>query len=125
MLGGLLLLEDGVNVFARDGAYSSSTGNRLKIGKALIWRALESSAARDRLWFHFGITWVRNESLIRWKEGWNGTTRPIYQYSFSYGARTPPTGSYFSGFRLAKAVWRHLPMPLAELLGHQVNRWIC
>lgn len=125
MLGALLLLDDGINVFARDGAYSSPAALRLKIGKALFWRALEDAAGRGNQSFHFGISWVRNEGLIKWKEGWNGTTRPIYQYSYSFGSRSPTSDSYFSGFRLAKAIWRRLPMPVAERLGHQVTRWIC
>ncbi len=124
-LGGLLTLDDGGTILARYGAYSSPDALKLRVGKALFWHAMQSAAERGCTSFNFGISWVGDKGLIRFKEGWNGTSRPVYQYVHPIRSRPPSSGNYFEGFGLAKAVWRRLPLPLTDVGGRLVTRWIC
>ncbi len=123
-LGGLLTLDDGRTVFARNSACNSPAARKLHISKALFWRAMSDTAARGCRQFNFGISWTDDKGLIAFKEGWNGSTRPVHAYVYSIRSRPPVPGKYFEGFGLAKAVWRRLPLPVVDQLGHQVTRWV-
>jgi hypothetical protein len=124
-LGGLLTLDDGRVMFARYGAYSTPEAFKLRVSKALFWHAMVEGSARGCKSFNFGITWAGDEGLIRFKEGWNATSRPVYQYVYPLRARPPSPGDYLGGFSLAKAVWRRLPLPVVEYAGRLVTSWIC
>lgn len=50
---------------------------------------------------------------------------PIRAYVLPIKASAPAPGSFFEGYRLAKAVWRRLPIPIVDRLGHQITRWVC
>jgi len=124
-LGGLLTLDDGRIVFARYGAYSTPEAFKLRVGKALFWRAMQDASERGCKSLNFGITWAGDKGLLRFKEGWNGQSRPVHQYVHPIRSRPPSPGDYLGGFSLAKAVWRRLPLPVAERLGRVVTSWIC
>lgn len=125
LIGGLLLLSKGNTVFARAGAYGSTEARSLKLNKGLFWRALSDAAKQGRTHFNFGITWDQDHGLLRWKEGWNGTSSPVYTYIYPIKSQPPPAGAYFSKYNLPKKIWRLLPLPIIDLLGHQVTRWVC
>lgn len=125
LIGGLATVDDGRSVFARCGAYGSPRARELHLANALLWRAMTNAAQRGCRSFNLGISWVGDKGLIRYKEGWNGITTPVYLYVHSFGSRPPAPGAYFEGFQLAKAIWRRLPLPLVDWLGHQVTRWVC
>lgn len=124
-LGGLLTLDDGGIVFLRNTAYSSAEARDLKVGTALNWYAMESAAARGCQYYHWGITWTGDAGLIRYKEGWNGTSKPVHLYVISAGSTPHDPGNYFEGFKFVKAVWRHMPRFLVDHIGHVVTRWVC
>lgn len=123
-IGGLVTLDNGSMVFARNGAYSSPRAKEVRLGRALIWQSMIDAAARGCNSYDLGISWVHDKGLIDFKEGWHGITQPVRAYVLPINASAPAPGSYFEGYRLAKAVWRRLPIPIVDRLGHQITRWI-
>lgn len=123
-IGGLVTLDNGVTVFARNGAYSSPRAMAERVGRALHWHALTDAASRGCRHYDFGVTWVRDKGLIDFKEGWKGMTQPVRAYVMPIKSSAPGPGSYFEGYQLAKSVWRRLPLPVVDRLGHQITRWI-
>lgn len=124
-IGGLMLLDDGRNVFARYGASTSPEAVRMHVGKALLWQALSAAARRGCRTFNLGISWSRDRGLIKYKEGWSGSTRPVFQYVYPITSMPPASGSYFEGFQWAKAAWRRLPLWVVGRMGYHVTRWVC
>lgn len=124
-LGGLLTLADERLTYARYVAIDRQEGQRLHAIKALLWQAMQQAAADGSREFDFGISWQGDTGGIRFKEGWNGTTQPVYLYVHPLRSKPPAPGGYFEGFRVAKAVWRKLPLGVADWVGHQVTRWVC
>jgi hypothetical protein len=123
-VGGLMALDDGRTLFARYAAYGSPEAMRLHVGSLLYWRAMNAAAERGCTAYNCGISWRRDTGLIHWKEGWGGTTSPAHVSVLPLQGQAPVAGGYFEGFRLAKAVWRRLPLPVVGPLGHAVTRWI-
>ena len=124
-IGGLLNLDDGRTVFARYSAYSTPEALQLHVGRRLYWHAMQEGAERGCRTYNCGISWQGDAGLISWKEGWNGTSQPAHVYLRTFRGRAPDPGGYFEGYRLAKAIWRRLPLPLADLGGRLVTRWVC
>ncbi|MFQ5349986.1 MAG: GNAT family N-acetyltransferase [Thermoanaerobaculia bacterium] len=126
MLGGFLTIDDSRTMFARCAASPGKEAAGLRVHKALLWRAMVAGAESGCEAFNFGITWVGDTGLIQFKEQWLGRTAPVHQYVLPLRRDLPRSpGNYFSGYATAKAIWRRLPLPLAERLGAAVTRWIC
>jgi hypothetical protein len=123
-VGGFLVFGDGRVSFARCSAHSSSESFAVNAGQALWWRALTDAAAAGTTRFNCGITWIGDAGLIKWKEGWGGESGPVHLYVLPIRSDVPEPGSYFEGYKLAKAVWRRLPIPVVDVVGHAVTRWI-
>jgi len=62
--------------------------------------------------------------LIHYKEGWQGTTCPVYLYIYPLRSKPSVPGNYFEGFSLAKAVWRRSPLAVVDQVGRWVTRWV-
>lgn len=123
-LGGLLTLDDGRTVFARCGAYSSPAAQNLGVGSALRWRAMLDAAQKGSRDFNHGVSWRGDAGLIHYKEGWQGTSRPVYLYVYPIRSKPTAPGKYFEGFSLAKAVWRRTPLAVVDWVGSWVTRWV-
>src|SRR5262249_912343 len=123
-LGGLLTLDDGRTVFARCGAYNSPAALNLGVGSALRWRAMFDAAQRGCRFFNHGVSWRSDAGLIHYKEGWQGTSRPVRLYIYSIRSKPSAPGKYFEGFSLAKAVWRRLPLPAVDWMGRIITQWV-
>jgi len=123
-VGGTLVMGDRHITFSRCSAHSTPEALKLNAGPALWWRALTDAAEAGCREFNCGITWVGDPGLIKWKEGWGGTSRTVHIYVKPITARAPAAGGYFEGFQLAKALWKRMPLPLVDRLGHGVTRWI-
>lgn len=125
VIGGLVTLGDERVVYARHAAYNSSEALELHAGAALYWRAIRDAAEAGAERFNCGISWEGDTGLIHWKEGWSGHSVPVQLSVLPVRGHAPRAGDYLSGFRLAKAVWRRLPLPLAEFGGQLVTKWVC
>jgi hypothetical protein len=86
---------------------------------------MSDASQQGRQSFNWGISWVGDSGLIKFKEGWNGVTRKVYLYVHPLKSKPPVPGSYFQGFALAKAIWRNLPLPVVDYIGRHVTRWVC
>ena len=125
VIGGLLSLSDRWMTYGRFMGVGGRDAKERNAVKALYWASMRSAADDGCRFFNHGISWVRDEGLIRFKEGWNGITHPIHLYVYPIASQPPIPGDYFDGMNLAKAVWRRLPLSIAGPIGHQVTRWIC
>ena len=123
-LGSSLVLYRGSATISRCSAHSTAEALKLNAGPALWWRALTDAAEAGCREFNCGITWVGDPGLIKWKEGWGGTSRAVHIYVKPITARAPAAGGYFEGFRLAKTIWKRMPLPVVDRLGQGVTRWI-
>lgn len=123
-IGGVLTLDNGVSVFARHGAYTNPRAAATRLSAAILWESMFDAASRGCTSYDLGISWIGDEGLIRFKEGWRGKTQPVMAYVLPLQSDAPRPGGYFEGYRLAKAIWRKLPMPIVDVLSHQVTRWI-
>jgi len=123
-LGGLLTLDDGRTVFARCGAYGTPAALNLRVGAALRWRAMFDAAQRGRRFFNHGVSWRGDAGLIHYKEGWQGTTCPVYLYIHPLRSKPSAPGNYFEGFTMAKSIWRRLPLTVVDRVGRWVTRWV-
>ncbi|MDQ3698045.1 MAG: GNAT family N-acetyltransferase [Gemmatimonadota bacterium] len=127
VLGGMVTVGDERVTYARHAAYGSPEAMALHVGTVLCWRGIHDAAAEGVERFNCGISWERDNGLIQWKEGWGGETVPVRLYTLPVRGAPPlpRPGDYLGGFGLARAVWRRLPLPVAELGGNLVTRWIC
>lgn len=123
-LGGLLTLDDGRTVFARCGAYGTPAAVDLRVGAALRWRAMSDAAQRGCRFFNHGVSWRGDAGLIHYKEGWQGTTCPVYLYIYPLRSKPSAPGNYFEGFSMTKAIWRRLPLAVVDRVGGLVTRWV-
>jgi Acetyltransferase (GNAT) domain len=123
-VGGFFVLGDEHLTFARCSAHSSREALKSNAGHALWWQAMQDAAQAGCKEFNCGITWIGDTGLIDWKEGWGGTSRPVYTYVLPLRSKPPEAGGYFEGYAFAKAVWKRLPLPVADVIGHNVTRWI-
>jgi hypothetical protein len=125
LVGGILTLDDGRTVFARCGAQNAPEARSIHLGKAQIFHTMQSAAARGCTRYNLGISWAGDTGLLANKEGWRGSTLPVRQYVCPIRKPAPAPGSYFEGYQLAKAVWRKLPLAVADWAGARITRWIC
>jgi lipid II:glycine glycyltransferase (peptidoglycan interpeptide bridge formation enzyme) len=124
VIAGFLVLGDTHAAFARCSAHSSPEALAVNAGHALWWRALQDAAAAGCPSFHCGVSWSGDTGLIKWKSGWGGVNQAVQVYVLPIRSRPSDGGAYFEGYGWAKAVWKRLPLPVVDLVGHQVTRWI-
>jgi hypothetical protein len=125
LIGGILTLDDGRTAFARCAAQNAPAARAIHLGKAQVFHTMRAAAERGCTRYNLGISWAGDEGLLANKEGWRGETLPVRLYVHPLRKPAPAPGSYFEGYRLAKAVWRRLPLPVADFLGARVTRWVC
>jgi FemAB-related protein (PEP-CTERM system-associated) len=97
-------------------SYSRAAPNML-----LYWTLIEEAIQRGAHTFNFGRC-SPNSGTHRFKRQWGGTDQPLPWAQWAPGsvAATPtPTGGKYA---LATAVWRKLPLPLANGLGPLISR---
>jgi hypothetical protein len=123
-IGGTLVMSDGHVTFSRCSAHSTKEALALNAGPALWWHAMSDAAAAGDASFNCGITWVGDTGLLKWKEAWGGESRPVHIHVLPLRSKAPPAGGYFEGFNLAKTIWKKLPLPIVDRVGHQVTRWV-
>ena len=97
--------------------------NRQSPNMLLYWAFMERAIADGITTFNFGRC-TQGSGTHRFKMQWGGREEPLWWYdqSSAPGARTPSPddGAYSWGPR----IWRHLPVPLATILGPRIVRYI-
>ncbi len=89
---------------------------------ALYWNVIDRATKRGLEYFDFGRSSV-DSSTYKFKQQWVRLPTPLeWQYVLHHSNEIPRINPGNPKYRLARAVWRHLPLTVANLLGPAVNR---
>lgn len=88
----------------------------------LIWSWMEHGFKNGYSWFNFGRS-LENSGTFKFKMGWNGEHIPLYYYYHLVNRQTLPDYSHTAGSRKAvAAIWRRLPLKVANYAGPKIRR---
>ncbi len=97
--------------------YSSQSPNML-----LYWNMLAYACEHAYDEFDFGRS-SKGEGTYQFKTQWGALERPLYWYRLSlHGNQEDPAQNRL--FQKASQCWKHLPVPLANLLGPGIRKYI-
>jgi FemAB-related protein (PEP-CTERM system-associated) len=93
----------------------------------LYWETLKYACENGFQWADLGRSqW--NSGTFNFKKHWQAEPRPLYQQFYLNGTdQPPPVGSTREDdvqYRIFVSMWRHLPLPMTELLGPQLRSWL-
>ena len=91
---------------------------------ALIWEGIKSGCAKGYNSFNFGTVLKGNQGLLNFKRHFGADIKSGDFYYNNTGT-APKMENFMGGFRLAKMVWRRLPLRLTEFGGNKLRKWIC
>jgi len=98
--------------------------NALCPNHLLYWSMLEGASARGCTTFDFGRS-TPNEGTYKFKEQWGAAPVPLYwEYGLIGGGELPNASPTNPKFRLAIAVWKQLPLGVANRIGPMIVRAI-
>ena len=98
--------------------------NALCPNHLLYWSMLESASARGCTTFDFGRS-TPNEGTYKFKEQWGAAPVPLYwEYGLLGGGELPNASPNNPKFRLAIAMWKQLPLGVANRIGPMIVRAI-
>ncbi len=98
--------------------------NRLAPNMLLYWNCLKYAADNKKNVFDFGRS-TENEGTYRFKKQWGASPVPLVWYHFHAEPAQPLVGAGKPGKKeLAAALWMKLPLPLANILGPKLRRYI-
>jgi FemAB-related protein (PEP-CTERM system-associated) len=88
----------------------------------LYWEAIQEAIRRGIPAFDFGRSqW--NTGTYRFKEQWGARAVPLYyQYIFRGSGEIPSFAAQQQRMGIAVRLWKHLPLPVARLLGEPIRR---
>ena len=90
----------------------------------LYWRLLEGAAARGCSTFDFGRS-TPNEGTYKFKAQWGAEPVPLcWEYGLLAGSELPNTSPTNPKFELAVALWKKLPLGMANAIGPTIVRAI-
>jgi len=98
--------------------------NRQAVNMLLYWTVLEYAIREQYRVFDFGRSTV-DSGPHRFKKQWGAEPQPLlWHYWLQDEGELPQLNPSNPRFRLATAVWRKLPVPLASYLGPKVIRYL-
>jgi FemAB-related protein (PEP-CTERM system-associated) len=98
--------------------------NALCANPLLYWSMLEGAAGRGCATFDFGRS-TPNEGTFKFKAQWGAEPVPLcWEYRLLAGGELPNTSPTNPKFELAVAVWKKLPLQVANRLGPKIVRAI-
>ena len=98
--------------------------NRFGVNMLLYWEVLAFSIGQGATSFDFGRS-SRDSNTQRFKAQWGATPSPTHWCSWTPdGAEAPSLSPENSSFSLAIAAWQRLPVPVANLIGPRVVRYL-
>lgn len=90
----------------------------------LYWEVLKLSIEQGAQSFDFGRS-SKDASTLRFKKQWGAEPEQLYWYSWAPDGAIASAPSPDDGkFALAIRVWQHLPVPVANLLGPPIVKYL-
>jgi len=123
-VGGLLLFCWGQNLISKFAACLPEAVP-LRAYVALYWRAIELGLELGYRRLSWGTSSRDQAGLIEFKERWGAHTRPVMLYAMPVKKKAPSLEAYYDSDRLARRLWRKLPLPATRMMGGLLNRWFC
>jgi FemAB-related protein (PEP-CTERM system-associated) len=88
----------------------------------MYWEVMRRACERGYRLFDFGRS-KQGTGAFDFKKNWGFTPMPLrYQYLLRRGDRLPELNPSNPKYRLAIALWKRLPLPIANLLGPHIVR---
>lgn len=98
--------------------------NRFGVNMLLYWEVLAFSIGSGAATFDFGRS-TRDSNTQRFKAQWGAVPHPTHWCSWTPdGAEAPSLSPDNSSFSLAIAAWQRLPVPVANLVGPRVVKFL-
>lgn len=90
----------------------------------LYWEAIKRGCERGCREFHFGRS-TRGSGNYHFKKQWGAEDQQLYyQYCFLNGDHMPDLDPHSSKYRLAVALWKRMPVAMANVLGPYIIKYI-
>lgn len=102
---------------ASDQRYLDLNATRMMEWEAIAWACENGYEIWD-----FGRTARDNEGLKQYKRSWGTTEDDLTYYYFPQAAGLAATSESSRKYHVLTAAWRHLPLPLAGMLGERLYR---
>lgn len=124
------ILGGGFVAFFKDTIYNTWGGMPrqyydLHTNYILYWETLKYGCENGYKWVDLGRS-EKNSGVLNFKKQWRGKPKPLYQQYYLNGISDPPAvGNQRADdiqYRLFSGVWKHLPLPLTEILGAQIRK---
>ncbi len=97
--------------------------NAVAPNMALYWAFMERAAREGLARFNFGRC-TPDSGTHRFKQQWGSRDEPLYWYQWARGGRAATPSPDDSAYAWGPRVWKHLPVPVASLLGPRIVRYI-
>lgn len=98
--------------------------NSLNPNMLLYWNLIKFSVENNYREFDFGRS-TPGEGTYRFKKQWGATERDLYTHSFNHKSnREKSTAPIIQGRKKLAAIWSKLPLPVANVLGPMVRKYI-
>jgi CelD/BcsL family acetyltransferase involved in cellulose biosynthesis len=104
--------------------FSASDPRRLALqpNSLVLWEAIDWASRVGLAEFDLGKTVRENTGLARFKRSWGARPVALPHYYFPRVAGLGAESEHARRMRMARAVWRRLPLPLTRLVGSLVYR---
>lgn len=102
----------------------SAAARSLSASDFMYWELMRHSCERGIQWFDFGRSKIDSGSY-RFKKHWGFEPQPLYyRYYLSRGRQMPNVSPANPKYKAMIAVWRRLPIPVANAFGPMVSRYL-
>ncbi len=123
-IGGILLFHHNKTVYYKQGVLADEY-KKYGAGKLMMWDSMVWAKEKGYEIFNFGMSLNSNHSLVSYKEGFIGITVPVENYIYPVKGRPPKIEDLDTNYKIAKWVWRNMPLFTTKRLGTLMSRWYC
>ena len=112
------------NVFSDPWASSLREYNRLCPNNILYWEAIKFAIKNGFEYFDFGRSTI-DCGTYNFKKQWGA--KPVqlnYSYFLNRANKIPVVNAHDNRYQLAIDIWKKLPLPIANFIGHRVIRYL-
>lgn len=120
-IAGMVLIASGMTLRYAYGA-SDEQFLYLAPNNLLMWEAIAWGCSQGYQVLDLGRTARENHGLMEFKRGWGATQEPLPYYYYPKVTGLATTSEQSRKFHILTSCWRHLPLPVAEVLGAKVYR---